>query len=586
MDSRTTAQDVMRCNICETSIVQMHCDTCFVNLCKVCVGEHFSNDLYKAHRIVDIKDRNSTLIFPQCATHSKNICESFCEDCNIPLCIKCVISNDTHKEHNLSIMSDMFDYKKQVIQKDFKELQELIVPTYQDIASDLQFRISQLESIYEYTTTVITKHGEEWHREIEKCVNNLKASVNKMKTSHIKALKEQQDDILKKVETIHEAVQLCENLADANDVSLTLSYTSLNEQFKRLPRKLVGSFPVFTPLQVQDAICKFRDLFGNLTNLSFIYEKYGYSIKGAPKSQEIGSSQVKQHLYEPKRVCFSSRETRQLWNEATSSVFTSINSGEEILETRNNDIKLFNSNQTSLVKSLTDGLPRNSLTDIAVTGCGDLAYISYDDGTLKILQNNKTENVVRLENWRPHSICCTSSDDLLVIMDSDDRKQTKLVRYSGCTAKNTIQYNGEYNPLYSSGKCKYISENRNLDICVADCGAGAVVVVNQAGKLRFRYTGHIPAPKNKPYRPKGITSDSQSYILTSDYNNDCIHITDQDGQCLRYIIDNIYIIHCQISCHPGGLRTDTNDNLYVCVPYNYSSSCPGYKEIYRYKYLA
>ncbi|XP_061180659.1 uncharacterized protein LOC133189273 [Saccostrea echinata] len=178
--------------------------------------------------------------------------------------------------------------------------------------------------------------------------------------------------------------------------------------------------------------------------------------------------------------------------------------------------------------------------------------------TVNIVKNEDIKEVIRLQNWRPRNVCSTSSADHLVTMESDDKKQSKVVRYSGCIEKQTIQFDDKGKALYSSDgfrRYKYICENMNLDICVADYEAKAIVVVNQAGKLRFKYTGHTPAPKNKPFSPRGITTDSQSHILTTDYDNRCVHIMDHDGQFLHYLTFG--------KNKPYGICTDAVGNLFV-----------------------
>lgn len=214
----------------------------------------------------------------------------------------------------------------------------------------------------------------------------------------------------------------------------------------------------------------------------------------------------------------------------------------------------------SLQGKLVKEIETNSRTrpgDIAVTN-GYLVYTDYNERAVNILKNKKLHRVARLQGWRPRSVCISSTGDFLAVMDSDDYQQVKIVRYSSSDfkEKQCIQSNDNGEPLYSLGDfSKYISENKNFDICVADYGASAVVVVNQAGKLQFTYTGP-PSTTKESFYPVGISTDSQSRILTADYWNNRIHIFEKDGQFLRFIDD------CDIQ-RPWGLCMDSKDNLFV-----------------------
>jgi streptogramin lyase len=140
-------------------------------------------------------------------------------------------------------------------------------------------------------------------------------------------------------------------------------------------------------------------------------------------------------------------------------------------------------------------------------------------------------------------------------MHSDHGIHSKVVRYSGSKQVQIIQYDGNGRPLYTDHKPKHICESSNLDICVSDYPARAVVVVNQFGKLRFRHIGHPSNTEDpEPFYPMGIATDSQSHILIADWDNDRIHIIDQDGQFIRYICD---------LRRPYGLCIDIRDNIFV-----------------------
>ncbi|XP_061194257.1 uncharacterized protein LOC133202444 [Saccostrea echinata] len=547
MNPRTSAQDVLRCDLCETAVVQMHCDTCLVNLCKACVGEHMLSDESKKHEVVKFSLRKSTPLYPGCKSHDKERCEMYCNQCDIPVCNSCLASKQ-HLGHELSKILQVLEKKKYTIIRERIELNDTIYPTYHVIASDVQNRMSQLEKEYEDLSTAITKHGMDCYREIDKLVKKLKAEVDQMKSTQFKTLQKHLDEINKKISNIQDDIKSTEFAIDTYDMSELLSVTSNVHMYRKLPEKLVPSLPKFIPGKI------LGEIFGTLTSSSLTSDEHGYSMTTIHKSTDAASSPpVKQLLDEPQTIINIRTGYGHPYNVACLS-------DEEIWASgTGNLMKLFSINELEEPQQLKSIRTKsgNSPSDIAVTKSGDLVYTDYDDRTVNFVNNEKTKNVIRLRNWKPRSVCGTSSGDLLIIMESDDDKQIKVVSYSDFAEKQTIQFDDVGKPLYSTGSYdRFITENRNLDICVSDSGAKAVVVVNQAGKLRFRYTGHsrTTSSNNEPISLRGIITDSQSHILTADYNNDCVHIIDQDGQFLRYIDCVIY---------PWGLCTDTNDNLFV-----------------------
>lgn len=115
--------------------------------------------------------------------------------------------------------------------------------------------------------------------------------------------------------------------------------------------------------------------------------------------------------------------------------------------------------QGKLVKSI-NTKSGNRPEDIEVTRNGDLVYTDENDRTVNAVNNSHIETLIKTHEWTPCNVCNTFTGDFLILLYNDHSKQTKVVRYSGSSEKQNIQFNDNGQALYSSHGSKCISENR------------------------------------------------------------------------------------------------------------------------------
>eukprot|EP00105_Crassostrea_gigas_P035266 XP_019919414.1 PREDICTED: E3 ubiquitin-protein ligase TRIM23-like [Crassostrea gigas] len=395
MDPRRSAQDVLRCHLCETPVPPMYCDICHIHLCKACVGEHLS-DLSKEHKVVPFEKRGST---PKCQKHSTRLCELFCEKCDIPICSTC-LSSEEHNGHKfLEILINM-ENSKEIIQSDLQELEKSIYPKYQEIVANISAQKADLNKQSQKLSTAIDNHGEVWHREIDTIIQKLKSDVNKIESKFMTALSKQEEEITCTISEVAKSIANMKKLLTSKDVVLVSAYRSKNDEFRRMPPELTVSLPSFTPQSFSKD--QLHEQFGVLSTISFTKEEYGYKID-SPGAEFF--PQERQLIDVPQIITEISTEY--------GLCSLSCQSDDEIWTCNydNETIRLYNL-QEELVKSI-DTESGNTPWDVAVTRSGDLVYTDYWDGSVNIVKNTQIQTVIRLQGWKPLNVCSASSGDLL-----------------------------------------------------------------------------------------------------------------------------------------------------------------------------
>eukprot|EP00105_Crassostrea_gigas_P037112 XP_019921260.1 PREDICTED: uncharacterized protein LOC109618296 [Crassostrea gigas] len=537
MDPEYNLQDVLRCHLCETHVYCMYCDICEINLCKPCVGEHLSDES-KEHKVVPFRKRRST---PKCPAHSLKQCELYCEQCNIPICLQCVSSAE-HEQHKKIDALINLERKKKTLEKDLQELENTIYPKYQEIASIVSVQRANVDKTYKKLKKRIDKQERDWHRDIDTIVKSLRADADSEESRMSAFFDKHEGKIKHSIDEIKQTIVDIKKIINSNDAYVVSAYNSRNKGFRRLPESLFISLPSIYPCKIrrESVVQNCR----SFTTRMVIHD--GGFTMDSPCTQP--TTTYKYFMDKPRIISYietgygpynmSRLSDDEIWMSGTDNIMRLYNLDGDLLKS---------------IQTKSGNVP----TFLAVTRNGDLVYTDYKDRTVNMMKDTEIQTLIRLKGWVPHGVCSTSSDDLLVVMDSDDGEQTKVVRYSGSKKIQSIQYDNEGKNLYSLCYHSFhITENRNLDICVTDNIAGEVVVVNQAGKLRFRYTGPSSLGFQESFNPRGITTDSLCRILISDSQNRRIHIIDQDGQFLRYI-DSCGLYR------PIALCINTEDNIFV-----------------------
>lgn len=154
----------------------------------------------------------------------------------------------------------------------------LISPAYENIRKQLESHITGLDGEYKKLTAILSKQGEDWHKEIDGVINQMNTELNEIKANHRDILMKH----LKEIEQIEALLK--ENMSTlkalkrvSNVVSTIMEYTSRNSEFRKPPSKVDVSFPTFCPKPMDRE--KVYTLIGSIKPLTFTKNENGYILE-------------------------------------------------------------------------------------------------------------------------------------------------------------------------------------------------------------------------------------------------------------------------------------------------------------------
>ncbi|XP_048773734.2 E3 ubiquitin-protein ligase TRIM71-like [Ostrea edulis] len=535
--STTWTQEVITCDLC-VKPTQQFCNNCQLSLCVDCISKHVVKLKYQQHDIVYFKDRKIQLVFPECEFHSSQRCEAHCQQCDVPVCLKCIL--DSHNGHRYKDMSDIFNSKKKKLEKETKEIESIIISQYKEKNEETESKISIIMAEFDELNKEKEKYRKFWHQEVDTIFNNLGSLMKSIKENLLAALTSHHSKIKYQIPNMTQTVQQNKEILKSNNVSAVTNYKSKLQEYRNMPTDINVKLPLLKTNTVQGR------------ELSLELGEYKACL-----TQTTLSSLTEEVTYLSLQKLFEQAKSITTIPTGLNPLFHVACVGVDEAWVCGKDKTLRYVDIHGYVRDIVTTICQYWPNGITVTRKGELVYSDHHNRTVNIVRHGRTEALITTpQGWRPGQLCCTKSGDILVSMYTSDYSQNKVVRYQGHTVKQEIDSDKDGEPIYKGGEYSLcVVENNNGDIVASDLNSDTVVVVDKSGIVQFRYDG-TPARRKKSFNPAHIVTDSMSQIIVADLNNDCLHILDQNGQFLR-CVDN-----CGLD-NPQGLSVDSEGRLWV-----------------------
>ena len=559
------ASDLMnpaQCNICEAAAAKFSCNTCGDALCATCKVHHLKSKGTKHHKIVPYAEKLNpkylaALLCPKHQTHGPTF---WCNTCGIQICNSCIISPE-HKGHEYSDITVTLSERRDAMLAEMKTLRDQRVGEWEAVLKQAKTMTTEYQSNIDKVGMDLVARAKEMHKQVENILETSQKTLQQMTTSGLAKLQQQEKYLEDKLRQMKEDVERYENQLRDADPNAVLRFEEDPGQSKEKTKPPVldtQSPPVFVKGQIDtNAI---ESMFGQFS-IGKIPQKSTEVDNKPPASSEPStqpeiSSDIGKTTVRPSVAHSAGNGTRSLipnpsvqhqfdvhhWLPHTACVerdLAWVQNGWKILQMEDRDGTIRKTINTDFF-----------IYGMAVTSDGDILLTDRDNSCIKLVTKGRISTLFST-SWVPGGLCCLQSNDIVVTFGGDSKG---VIYSSSGQIRQTLDHIQFRWPMS-------VSENKvNQDIYICDKeggvfdSAGKVIAVAADGKYRYQYTGQ----GESEFTPMGICTDQMGHVLITDFDNHCVHILDQEGHFIQYILTSQHGLH-----KPNTIDVDKEGHVWV-----------------------
>ncbi|XP_048729122.1 tripartite motif-containing protein 45-like [Ostrea edulis] len=229
----TQAQKLITCDLNCDRPVQQFCNSCQVGLCGDCINKHVNSFKSVKHDIVPFTKRTVQMVFPQCTSHSHQRCEGHCQQCDVPVCIKCLLG--PHKGHDAVDITDIIVKKKEKIKTEIEEMED-IVSKNKTHDAETEKKISQTMTHFSDLEKQAKDHRKQWHLEVDIIFDKLESWIKLLCDQEITRLQSCLSKLRNQNFSLIQTVQENKAILNSKMVSDVNSYNSKLDELRSIPQ--------------------------------------------------------------------------------------------------------------------------------------------------------------------------------------------------------------------------------------------------------------------------------------------------------------------------------------------------------------